>query len=112
MADAGARVVAAALLREARAGQEADREIGAGADEAQRVEVERVDAPPRPARSPRSAVPGVGGVGLVEAADVGDVPPERVERRRRLELGVDDARPGRGGEGRDRPGDRAVVDRS
>ena len=107
---AGARVRRAALLREARAGEEPDGEVGAGAGEVERVEVERVE----PARHLPDLVdplrPGSGRVRLVQPADVDDVPPEPLERVGGLQIGIDRLRPGARREGRQRPRDGALVD--
>ena len=63
VAHARARLGRAAFLREARAGEEADAEVGARALEAERVELERVETASRPGRSARSLVPGRAGSG-------------------------------------------------
>src|SRR5205085_2456826 len=81
-----------------------------GPDEAQRVEIELVEAGRRLPDLVAPPPPGCGRIGLVEAADVLEVSPQRLDRRRRLELREDGLRPGLGRERRDGPRDRAVVD--
>ena len=109
---ARARLRRAALLREARARQQADREVGAGAFEVERVEVERVEAARAPGRSARSArarpPPGRARRGGRRARR-----PARGARapRRRRGPGRRPAPSARVGIGRERPRDRAVVDR-
>ena len=108
---AGSRLRRAAILRKPRAGQEADGEIGAGTLEVERVEVECVE----PARVLPdlldSGLPGAGRIGLIEAADVLDVVPEPRERFGLVEIRVHHARPARRRIRRERPRDRALVDR-
>ena len=110
MVDAGARRRAAALLREARAGKEADGQVGARPDESQGVEVELVETRRGLPDLLDPPLPGADRVGLVEPADMLEIPPESVDRRRRLELREDDRCPSLRCEGRDRPGDGALVD--
>jgi hypothetical protein len=87
MVDPGTRRRTSTLLGGARAGKEADRQVGARPDEPQGVEVELVETRGGLPDLFDSPVPRLDGVGLVEPADVLEVSPERIDRRSRLQLG-------------------------
>ena len=98
--------VSVAAARPARALEQADGEVRAGAAEPDRVEAALVER-----RGPRGEAGGVlrpGGdrVGLVEAHRAGDRVPEPLD----VGLAEDRARPALGRAGDDRPGDAALRD--
>ena len=91
MRDALDRFLAAA--DPARAGQQSDRQIGAGPDEVNRVESSFGETRSCVLQRFVAFVPRCLGLLVVEAADVQDLFPELVERRLWLEVGVDELGP-------------------
>ena len=91
-------------------GEEADRQVGAGAVEANRVEAPFGEACRRAVEDARSLAPRRHGVVAVEPADVRDLLPEAVVRLVGVELRVDERAPGARRRRGHAPVRRALVD--